>query len=330
MSDAIQKKTYILIALLLVFMTVSSSVPCLGEEKIVKKRVTKNLYYIPADERYINDYKAFGTGRFSRYVKKLNTIFDGMEPHVPVYCYLAESSRTHQITPEFNENSKAYEYLVQKLHVDGIDHLKFSTYAQFCEYFYQTDHHWNYKASYQGYMDIVRMLLGDDEPLLTPDDTVVTDAVFQGSFAKQQKNPVSEEVFTFYRFDHLPVFSIYVNGKRRASFGNMKAYLNGKYSTDLYTDHYSQVYGGFPAQIVYETNREEKKNLLVICNSYAAPLRPLLASHYNKTVFITPSFYRDEFDRNFSVGAAVEEYDADQILLLGDVQLFIDLRDVVK
>ena len=50
--------------------------------------------------------------------------------------------------------------------MDAYDHLKYRTFEQFCDYFYSTDHHWNHRGSYQGYVDIVHMLLGEEEEIL--------------------------------------------------------------------------------------------------------------------------------------------------------------------
>ena len=92
-------------------------------------------------------------------VDGFNAAIDALpEDKPPIYLYLAESSRSHPIAPEFDEESPGYLYLKENLHADVFDHLKYSTYEQFCDYFYTTDHHWNYKGSYQAYKDIVRML----------------------------------------------------------------------------------------------------------------------------------------------------------------------------
>ena len=297
--------------------------------EIVKVRTSHDFYYIAADHRYTDNFVGFHTGRMEHGVQMLNSAVDGLRPHIPVYCYLAESSRSHPITPTFPADSLAYRFLLKFLHADHFDHLKYETYQEFCQYFYQTDHHWNYLGSYQGYTDMIRMMLGDDEPLFTPDETVVLPVVFQGSFANKEKHPIADEPFAFYRFDHLPAYTTYINDARR-SYGNMRAYLAGRYATELYTNHYEQLYGGSWAKIVYDTGRPEKKDLLVFCNSYGSPVRPLLASHYNRTVFIDLRLYYANYGENVSLNEIVREYGIDQILFLGDVKMFIDVKHIVR
>ena len=185
------------LALLLCLLTAFSAAA--EEEAPLKKRRTESgLFYVKADHRYFNNAGHFGVSRIKSGVRLLNAAIDALEPHIPVSLYLAESSRSHLIERTFPEDSEVYRYLLEHLHADQADHLKYTTYRQFCEYFYATDHHWNYRGSYQAYADIVYMLFGEDEPYLTPDEKVTLPVKFQGSFAKQERNPVSEELWWMF------------------------------------------------------------------------------------------------------------------------------------
>ena len=293
------------------------------EEKVRKKLTANGLYFIQADSRYANNCNVFGPDRMKKGVKKINRALDALPSSVPVSLYLAENSRSHPIQPTFSENSKAYNYLKKNLHIRRADHLKYSTYRQFCEYFYATDHHWNHRGSYQGYKDVVRLLLGEEEPLLTPAEEVTLPVPFNGSFAMQEKNPVSREAFAFYRFDGLPAYETRVNDQKRP-YGNMASYLKGTYGTDVYENHFAKLYGGDVAKVVLEKGKEGGQTLLLIGNSYSSPIKHLLTYHFNRVVCIDLRFYQQTYGESFSLGKAVKEYGVDQVLLLGDVKMFID------
>lgn len=313
---------------LLLFLCCIAAGGAAAEEALKKVRTENGLFYIRADHRYVNNAGHFGVSRMKKGVQRLNAALDSLNGRVPVSMYLAESSRSHPIQRTFEEDSPAYLYLKENLHADRMDHLKYTTYDQFCEYFYATDHHWNYKGSYQGYQDVARLLLGSDALPLPPDGVVTLPVLFQGSFAKQEKNPISQEYFSFYRFDGLPPYETFINGKK-APYGGMEAYLQGVYGKGRYENHYSRLYGGDVAQVVLESERQTGGTLLMICNSFAHPIKPLLTFHFQRVVCIDLRYYRQQFHRDFSLNEAVDAFGADQVLLLGDVKMFIDADHIV-
>ena len=296
-----------------------------NQYKMVK--IDSRISYFPELNRYVNNVKAFDPSRMTKKVKQLNIALDAMKDPVPSYLYLVESSRTHPMTDQFSEDSKAYEYLKKNLHVTGTDHLKYSTFSQFCEYFYTTDHHWNYKGSYQGYKDIVHMLLGSEEPVLEPVETVEFPIIFNGAYSRQLNELKSTEEFAIYRFENMPKYTAYVNGKKR-SYDRIQSYLDGKYSTEPLANHYQLCYGGNYAQIVFEMNQPDKPNLLMFCNSLGAPLKALLAGHFNRIVCIDWRYYQKEYNEIFSLNKAIKDYEIDQILIVGDAQIFIDTNKI--
>lgn len=313
-------------ALLACLLALVISLPARGE---LSYRLTGNgLLYIKADHRYANNAGHFGVSRMKEGVRRLNAALDGLNGKVPAFLYLAENSRSHQLASVFPEDSEAYAYLLENLHVSRADHLKYRTYEEFCRYFYATDHHWNHLGSYQGYLDTVELVLGKNTLCLPPAEEITLPVLFQGSFAKQEKNPVSREYFAFYRFDGVPDYTVYVNGKP-AAYGALDAYLNGKYSTKKYENHYARLYGGDVAQTVLESSRQDGPVLLMLCNSYASPLKSLLTFHFRRVVCVDLRFYRQEFHQDFSLSKAVEEFEADYVLLLGDVKMFIDADHIV-
>lgn len=292
------------------------------------KSVDKMTLYSSACNRYASQYKHYYASKANRFIRMFNKAIDALDPHVPAYLYFVESSRSHPMKASFSESSDYYNYLCDRLHVDEHDHLKYSTFEQFCDYFYATDHHWNHRGAYQGYVDIVRMLFGDQEEVHVPDEEVVLPVLFNGSFAKNHKNPCSTEHFSLYRFSDLQPYTSYINGRQRR-YDRIQSYLKGRYSKDVYANHYQSCYGGNYACLVMETGLADKPNLLLFTNSMGAGVKYLLAKHFNRIVSIDLRYYKKEFRQDLSLQEAVKEYRIDMILILGENVFFSSAKNLV-
>ena len=82
-------------------------------------------------------------------------------------------------------------------------------------------------------------------------------------------------------------------------------------------------YGGDWGEIVFETDREDRENLLVLTNSYGSPMRRLLSQHFHRTYFVDLRFYKGHTGRNFKLRSYIKEHDIDKILILGDISYFL-------
>ena len=299
-----------------------------NDQKLDFSGTGHDVLYSPSYNRFANYYGIFKTSDADHCINMFNRAIKALNPHVPVYLYFVESSRSHPLKASFDENSGYYNYLCTRLHADKHDHLKFSTFGQFCEYFYSTDHHWNHRGAYQGYVDIIRMIIGDQEEIQVPEEEVVLPVLYNGSYAKKCKNPCSTEYFALYRFSDLQPYTSYINGKQN-KYDRIQAYLSGKYSKEVYANHYQLCYGGNYACVVMETGLEEKPNLLLFSNSMGAGVKYLLAKHFNRIVSIDLRYYKDEFNQAFSMQEAVREYGIDMILILGESVFFKHAKDLV-
>ena len=301
-----------------------------ADEPVVLSEPVDSVCRVLGENRFVNDSSFFTIEKMANLTESFNTAIDALgENHPPVYLYFVESSRSHAIASTFDENSPGYNYLLENLHADAFDHLKYTTYAQFCDYFYSTDHHWNYKGSYQGYMDVVRLLLGEDEQVLVPADVVVCDLIFNGSYAKKRKEPISDEYFTFYRFDPFPSFSCYISQDnlkkdKRTNYSNFDKYIKGKIGNDLYANHYAQCYGGDVGFMIFKGEGPKDRVLLIIGNSLSNPVKTLLTAHYSTIVYVDLRHYKQKHGQDFSLGGAIKQYGVSQVLFLGDINLFIN------
>ena len=296
-----------------------------GERKpmTVTQQKNENVYLIEGEDRLIARPYPFPNGDSIRMVNALNAAFDALGDQCPpVYLYFVESSRSHSIDWTFSEDSPVYTSLKQDLHATGFDHLKYSTYEGYCHYFYSTDHHWNHRGAYQGYVDIVRMMFGDDEPVLVPSGEVEINAVYNGSFAQRVKMPVSKEKFAFYTFDPFPEYTAYQYGKKRPYDHIRDIYMKGKYKTGKYANHYAQCFGGDAGLMIFESANHPERTLLLIGNSLSNGVKYLLTNHFGKIVYVDFRNYGGQAKKSFSVSAAVKQYGINSILLLGDTYLF--------
>lgn len=291
-------------------------------EKLTMEAVNEKIFFIRKYCRYIDNAAYYSVDRAKAAVEQIKTMLAERDRSVPVYLYFVESARSHQIAMRFPVNSPLYNYLKNNLDLDGIDHLKFTTFHQFCKFFYTTDHHWNYRGSYQGYKDVVQLLLGKKEKVLRPLIAVRFPVSFNGYFAKTLKNPISIEDFVIYRFKKLPAYTCLVDGKKRP-YDHIADYLEGKYRKDVYANHYELCYGGDLGLAVLDTAKTKKKNLLLIGNSMASAVKPLLIGHYHRIVCVDPRHYEESTGKLFSLRETIGEYDIDQVLILGDAQFFM-------
>ena len=243
------------------------------------------------------------------------------ERDVEFCTYFIESSRSKNVTGDMSKPSKAYSWIEQHLHTDKMASFDITSVSGLCMNYYTTDHHWNYRGSYKGYKEIME-LLGRGKAVQQPIGTQTFPVVFNGSLAKAVKDPMSQEYFTVYRFQNVPGYTSYVNGKKKA-YDGISRYNAYRYSTDAYTDHYSSYYGSNQvAEVILDTGNDRQKDLLVITNSFGVPVIEMLAMHYNRVISINLRYYREQMGKDFNLTEYLNSYDISQVLILGDFTLY--------
>lgn len=93
-------------------------------------------------------------------------------------------------------------------------------FAAFSEYFYRTDHHWNYLGSYRAYRELLSFLGCTDAPL----EPTATETLgeFSGSKAAGTGLDIFSEPFTVYRFAY-PEMTVTRNGEPADDYGRQDA-----------------------------------------------------------------------------------------------------------
>lgn len=256
------------------------------------------------------------TKRLDQRAQDLNALREA-HPDWDLYVYYIE--RDTDINFETVEKVGVYEYLRERLALPG-DHVsRFSmdSFEQFQSQFYHTDHHWSYQGSYAGYQGAAE-LLGVSEPLLEPIEEVTLPYTLSGSKAAEARvTQVFQETFTAYRFDYPPM-TVTQNGQPVEDYGSQDAY----FACEPEQITYGNFYGGDPAEITFDTGREDRENILILGESYDNAILKLLASHFHRTYSVDLRYYRDSIG-DFSLSEYMQEHPVNKVLFIGSVDFFV-------
>ena len=283
---------------------------------------TKNCFFYGENGytvEYRYDYETMLPQTMQGYIDNYNTHLSGDE--LEVYFYFVNNSRSMDFTRDYSGENDIYVDLMSRLTcVDHHDALDVHSMEEYERLFYQTDHHWNHIGAQQGYEEILQLLGVEDEPI-QPVEEVVFDAVYNGSYVKRTGVKNATEHFAVYRYD-LPECKVTINGRVK-KIGRADAYFSGKYSKDILATHYATFYGGDYGEIVYDTGRPERENLLILCNSYGCSVRELVGRHFNKTYVVDLREYMSQTGKSMKIHEYLEKNNITKVLILGDVSYFL-------
>lgn len=245
----------------------------------------------------------------------LNGLF-AAHPQTEFYVYYIEKDT--DINFETGERIHADEMLFSrlKLPADRLQSYEIGSFSEFSEYFYRTDHHWNYRGSYRAYRDLLPFLGCPDAPL-EPTETETLGS-FSGSKAAGTGMEGFSEPFTVYRFD-FPSMEIRRNGEPAADYGNQ----NGNPAADGYALSYGGFYGDDDGEVIFDTHRTERENVLILGESYDNAVIKLLATHFGRTYAVDLRYYENYMGKPFVLADYLRENDISKVLLIGNVDFFV-------
>ena len=246
---------------------------------------------------------------FEQNIKKynhLNKISD-------VYYYFVNDSSVMN----FASGEKEIDYEeIFKEKLKGKYHLAFFEYKDwedYKQYFYKNDHHWNYKGSYKGYLEIAK-LLGISHTIKPTGSFTVTDPYF-GSFATMTQDFDHPDELTIYTFD-IPDHDTMVN-KVEGSYNHFDECKNHDYDyKNEYMNLYGFCYGDDLGEVVFDFHQPKKENLLIIANSYSNPINELIAMNYNKTFVVDLRYYKAQFGYDFDFEEYVKDNHINKTLFI--------------
>ena len=238
-------------------------------------------------------------------------------PKVKSYVYLVNSSRTVDLKKDVTAVPGIYPAIQKYFSKSTTEYLHLDSLEQYADFYYASDHHWNYRGSYTGYCDIIRINKKKKEPVLEPKETVTFPVKFNGSM-NSRGGDSSGDQFVVYRFDY-PKMKIEVNGVRQASYGNQETYFAGKIMKQQKFNHYSKFYGGDYGLIHFETDRTDRGSLVLFSNSFSNAINLLLASHFHHLWVIDFRYFLPEQNKAFHLSDILAQKDV-KVLILGDGQ----------
>ena len=239
-----------------------------------------------------------------------------LNPETEYYLFYVESDRDYNF--ETREKNDIYTALVDsmQLPLNRTGRLRIDGMSDYRDVYFKTDHHWNCFGAYKGYRELMT-LLKVDEPLLEPVEVTAEPLWWSGSKAAEVGFREYKEPFPVCRYDY-PSMEIYVNGNPSDSLEPQGLVFAGELDSISYGDYYGDVVG----EVILDTNRPERRNILLLGDSFDNAIRKLTASHFNKTFSVDERVYEEDMGKPFDLASYVRENDIDVVVYDGDILLF--------
>lgn len=268
----------------------------------------ENLVYNYRDLNNIKQYLDEKIDNYNLFAKNNNDI--------DVYLYYIEKDT--DINFNTNEKSKIFEYIREEIKNIKSSNFKIDNFKEFKEYFYKTDHHWNYKGSYKAYTEVLNLL--DVNNPVKNDSEVCLNKSFSGSKASASVfNKIMKDDFCAYKFDFSSL-NISVNGEKK-DYGAQSEFFNNTTNLKI---NYGNFYGGDDGEIIFKNNDIlSNDNLLVIGESYDNAILKLLAEKFNTTISIDLRNYNYYMNKEFNFKYYKEKYNINKVLFIGNVDFYV-------
>ena len=281
-------------------------------------------------------------GNFQAMAKKIN---DAALRHQNKAFYVYYIERDLDICYDTKKRARIYEFLKSNMILaqNHIACFKVRDFEEYKRYFYQTDHHWKYIGSYKGYKDVFYLLNLDKEgeklikPAVpassygVPDDCppklvdgykpVLISRLYHDSKCRITGTPDKfYDKFYVYAFDYVPM-KIIINGEK-GEYGKQEEFLKNKDMALEYNLKYGLFYGGDEGEIIFDTGRKDRPNILMIGDSFDNAILKLIAGHFNKTYSIDLRHYEKKMGKPFFIDEYMKTHKIDKVLFIGNQGFF--------
>lgn len=173
--------------------------------------------------------------------------------------------------------------------------------------YYRTDHHWTTLGAYYAYVEIMKSygMEGEVIPMEAFARQKVSDSFFGTSWSAGGMKLVPPDRVEIWMLGNEGEFSVTADGRELGSFYSMERLLE--------KDHYSVFLDGTHDVVtIKKRTEEERPTLLLFKDSFANPVAPFLAQHFDLVLLNLSSTRTDYTD----VTAYTERYGADAVLLI--------------
>ena len=290
-----------------------SSVFTTGEGRYIRLGGGLSLFgnsYLVYDPRVLENMKP----DLDKKIANLNS-FSASHPEVPIYVYYIEKET--DINFETGEKAGVFEYLTENLDIpsENMAAFRIDSFEDYSPNFYHTDHHWNWRGSYKGYLEVQR-LLGGSVPIEPIEEITLRQRLVGSKAIEVGGADIFSEEFTAYHFNY-PSMTITMNGMV-GDYGNQDKYFLD-YSGDVsYGDFYGTDYG----EVIFDTHDYDKENILVIGESHDNAILKLIAGDFNCTYAIDLRNYEAHMGQTFNAYDYIAGHDIDKVLLIGSIGYF--------
>lgn len=261
-------------------------------------------------------------------IKKINLLKE-QNPEIDFYVYLPLFLNDLSYFDITGTSAKYLQLFKEQL--DDFSYTQYDSLEQALSSYYLTDHHWNHIGSKSGYEDIVKLIYGDS---IKPKERInvidFNEVRFYGYLARRIEYSIDITDTISKNVYELPKMNIYYNKEPQEQYGKLDVYMEKRFSTDRGTDHYASLYHPREPEIIFEQNNEDLDNILIFADSFSNINRDVLASHFNKTIFISPGLFKDKYG-DFTT-EVFEKYVADnqinKVLFMSSLISYYEIGDI--
>lgn len=287
----------------------------------------KSLFYVQDNmtNNYIVEFPFLQNDYFDSSIKNRINNYNAIakaNPELSIYIYQATNARdtswfdfangVEDAVPMYNQSF--VDQLDSSIHFST---LEFENWEQYKLQNYKTDHHWSVFGAYHGYTDLISIVAKDHPEIETakkPKNAYCSNVRFHGSLSDGK--PENYDTICEFEYD-LPSYTVTVNGQSQEEYGKRSIYKNTVDDSDPTLNHYREFFGKDSAEVIYDYGNNTGINALIVSDSYSNAIKPVLASHFDKTVFIDLRHYLGEFGDYFNLNDYQEKYDLDVMIYIG-------------
>lgn len=286
-------------------------------KQISIKKINDEISLLEGYDYLVRSPYAYDEATEINLINNINKISKLSEKHNNINFYVYLPTMPHETSIIDREYcSEKYLKSFEKLKV-SYSKLDITNIYEITNMFFKTDHHWNNSGSYKGYSDIIKLLYdGKIKPNTPVDEKCFDDFTFYGSHSRETAYAVKMKGDKICKYIFkLPDYKLYINGQLTDEHGNYSKYLKGEINRERGVDHYNSLYQRRRGEIMFDTNRNNLENILIISDSMSNPIRDVIASHFNKSIFINLDMYYSEIGE-FIVDDYINEYKIKKVLFM--------------
>lgn len=282
------------------------------------------LFYVNEENNNIVEYPFLKNDYFDALINKRIQNYNSLAKNIdmPLFIFEITNARDTNWFDKLNYLEGAgpdyHNQLIDNINTTiSYNNLNFKNWQEYQLQSYKTDHHWNVFGAYRGYNQIID-ILNNEFPQIgfpkKPMSTYCSNVKFYGSLTDGKE----ENYDMICDFEYaLNNHDIFVNGIKVSEFGNREKYKTELIENDIKINHYKEIFGTDSAEVIYDYGNNTGINALIITDSYSNAIKPVLSSHFDKTVYIDLRHYLNQFGSYFDLKAYQEKYNFDVILYIG-------------